>query len=107
MSAYIDHMAFRVKDFEGYLTFFQDVFDMEVTLSMGEKPNRKIWLGGIQLNEDIHFEGPEGRSDHVGIRVDDIHEVLEKAKKYNVKTMPQGENWIQLEEGLCIELVEK
>lgn len=105
--AYIDHMAFRVKDFDFYLEFFQSVFDMKVTLQMGKAPNRKIWLGGIQLNEDTNFDGPEGRSDHVGILVDSIDEIVKKAQKYNVKIMPQGANWIQLPEGLVIELVEK
>ena len=51
MATYVEHTACKVKDLDWCVKFFTEVFDMPIRLSLGEKPNRKIWLhAGIQLN---------------------------------------------------------
>ena len=66
MATYVEHTACKVKDLDWCVKFFTEVFDMPIRLSLGEKPNRKIWLhAGIQLNEDITFDEKEGRLDHI------------------------------------------
>lgn len=108
MGAYLEHMALRVKDLDWHIDFFKNIFDMQVTMEMGEAPYRKVWLdGGLQLNETPDFEGPEGRADHLGIMTQDMDKVLEKAYALGVKELPQGHNWICLESGLCIEVIEE
>lgn len=106
MASYLEHMALRVKDLDWHVNFFKDVFDMPVRMELGQKPERKIWLhAGIQLNEVLDFSGPEGRADHLGIMAEDVQNVLKKAKEWGCTTLPQGENWIQLPEGICIEVI--
>ena len=70
---------------------------MPVRMELGEAPNRKVWLhAGIQLNEAVDYEGPEGRADHMGIMTEDVDAVLEKAYRLGVKELPQGHNWFEL-----------
>ena len=57
MASYLEHMALKVSDIEWHVKFFEEVFDMPVRMTLGEAPNRKIWLhAGIQLNEETDFE---------------------------------------------------
>ena len=80
MATYVEHTACKVKDLDWCVKFFTEVFDMPIRLSLGEKPNRKIWLhAGIQLNEDITFDEKEGR-------------------------LPTGDNWLKMPNGIVIEL---
>lgn len=105
MAAYLEHMAFKVNDLDWCVKFFQDVFDMPIRLSLGQAPNRKIWLhAGIQLNEDLTFKNQEGRCDHFALMVTNYDEVLEKCKMYGCKTLEMGENWLQMPNGMIIEL---
>lgn len=105
MAAYLEHMAFKVNDLDWCVKFFQDVFDMPIRLSLGQAPHRKIWLhAGIQLNEDVTFKDKEGRCDHFALMVSNYNEVLEKCKQYGCKVLPMGENWLQMPNGMVIEL---
>ncbi|MFR9099249.1 MAG: VOC family protein [Anaerostipes hadrus] len=91
MASYLEHMALKVSDIEWHVMFFEEVFDMPVRRTLGEAPNRKIWLhAGIQLNEETDFENVEGRADHLGIMTDNVEEVLEKAYALGVEELPQG-----------------
>ena len=77
MAAYLEHMAFRVNDLDWCVDFFQDVFDMPVRLTLGEKPHRKIWLhAGIQMNEDLEYDNQ----------------------------LPMADNWLKMPNGNVIEL---
>mgnify|MGYP005758636193 FL=1 len=106
MASYLEHMAIRVRDLEWHIRFFEEVFGMPVKKRMGEAPNRKVWLeGGIQLNETTEFDGPEGRADHLGIMTDDVEGALDRAYARGVREMKQGKNWIELPDGLCIEVI--
>ena len=105
MAAYLEHMAFKVNDLDWCVKFFQDVFDMPIRLSLGKAPNRKIWLhAGIQLNEDLTFKDKEGRCDHFALMVSNYDETLKKCIQYGCKTLDMGENWLQMPNGMIIEL---
>lgn len=106
MAAYLEHMALKVRDFDWHVSFFQEVFDMPVRLFMGEAPNRKIWLhAGIQFNEDVNFNNEEGRADHLGIMVEDVADIMEKAYARGAKPAPQGDNWFVLPSGITVEVI--
>ena len=106
MASYLEHMALKVSDIEWHVKFFEEVSDMPVRMTLGEAPNRKIWLhAGIQLNEETDFENVEGRADHLGIMTDNVDAVLEKAYALGVEELPQGHNWIKLPSGIHIEVI--
>ena len=43
---------------------------------------------------------------HLGIMVQDLESALAEAQKWDVKALPQGRNWLQLPDGLAIELIQ-
>ena len=76
MASYLEHMALKVSDIEWHVKFFEEVFDMPVRMTLGEAPNRKIWLhAGIHVNEETEVENIEGRADHLGIMTDNVEAV--------------------------------
>lgn len=105
MAAYLEHMAFKVKDFDWCVEFFQEVFGMPVRLSLGEKPHRKIWLhAGIQMNEDVDFYDENGRCDHFSLMTDEYDTVLQKCLDRGCTQTEAGENWLRMPNGMVIEL---
>jgi hypothetical protein len=66
---------------------------------------RQAWtVGGVQLIADPLFEGPEGRFGHLGMMTDDVEAAIDAAKTWGIGSAPQGRNWLQLPDGLVIEL---
>ena len=106
--AYLEHVAIKVKDIKWHIRFFEEVFGMTIRKTDGpEDQPRQVWtIGGIQLVSDPSFEGPEGRTAHLGIMVDDLDWVLEQAYNRGVTQMPQGRNWFTLPDGLAIEVMQ-
>lgn len=105
MAAYLEHTALNVNDIEWCVRFFEEVFDMPIRLSLGEKPNRKIWLhAGIQLNEDINFTNEEGRLNHIALMTTDYENALEKCIEWGCVQLSVAENWIKIPNGIVIEL---
>lgn len=105
MATYVEHTACKVKDLDWCVKFFTEVFDMPIRLSLGEKPNRKIWLhAGIQLNEDITFDEKEGRLDHIALMTTDYENVFEKCLAWGCTVLPAGDNWLKMPNGIVIEL---
>ena len=50
--ARIDHAAIRTRTYEDTQHFFEDIFEMNLSREIGEKPHRKCWYKeGIQLCE--------------------------------------------------------
>ena len=105
--AYLDHMAIYVKDILWSIDFFKQVFNMPVTRVEGDAANPKqAWLaGGLQLvaAPDICCEG---RSAHLGINVEDLNTCLDIAYALGVKELSKGRNWIELPDGLQIEVMQ-
>ncbi len=105
--AYVEHAAIRVRDIEWHIRFFRDVLGMTLRDDRrGETPSQVWTVGGVQLIADPTFDGPEGRLAHLGIMVEDQAEVLREAAAWKVTELPQGQNWLQLPDGLCIEILQ-
>ena len=114
--AYVEHVAVRVKDIRWHMKFFYDVLDMDVRdvdVTDGSDANepRQYWsVGGMQLIHSPSFEAPPSNDSgwlaHIGIMVEDLDEALSRASKYNLKQLPQGRGWLQLPDGLAIELMQ-
>ena len=105
----LDHVAIKVSDIELYVDFFAQVFKMEVSSIDGD-PKRplQLWIQGvIQLISDPDFQGPEGRSAHIAVAVDNIDLVLAEAIKFGAVSQAKGPNWIEMPDGLVFELLEK
>jgi predicted enzyme related to lactoylglutathione lyase len=114
--AYVEHVAIRVKDIRWHMKFFYDVLDMdvrEVDVSDGSDANnpRQYWsVGGVQLMSTPGFEAPPSNDSgwlaHLGIMVEDLEEALRRAAAFDMKELPQGRNWLQLPDGLAVELMQ-
>ena len=106
--SYVEHVAIRVKDIDWHIRFFRDVLGMTLreVIGPGSAPE-KVWtIGGMQLNVDRDFDGPEGRLAHLGIMVEDLEAVLLEAQNWNVMALPMGRNWLALPDGLELELMQ-
>jgi catechol 2,3-dioxygenase-like lactoylglutathione lyase family enzyme len=107
--AYVEHVAIRVPDVDRHVGFFREVLGLAIRDEQpadGARP-RQVWvLGSVQLIEDPHFAGPEGRLAHLGIMVDDYDGVLARATAWGAKALPAGPNWLELPGGLNIEILQ-
>ena len=110
--SYVEHVAVRVKDIQWHINFFLEVLGMDVREIDGptDAPNQYWTLGGMQLMSTPGFEAPPSNDSgwlaHLGIMVQDLPGALEAAKSWGVKSLPQGSNWLQLPDGLAIELIQ-
>ena len=102
----VEHVAFKVKDIDWHIRFFREVLGMAVKEIDGplEAPRQAWTVGGIQFIADPTFEGPEGRFGHLGMMTDDVEQAFAVAAEWGVGPAPQGRNWLQLPDGLVLEL---
>lgn len=107
-SGYVEHVAVRVSDIHWHIRFFREVLNMTLREIEGteDDPVQYWTLGGMQLRADPSFTGPEGRLLHLGIMTDDLEAALERAATFGVKELPAGRNWIELPDGLELELIQ-
>ena len=65
---------------------------------------------GMQLMATPDFEAAPsndaGWLAHLGVMVDDLEAALKAAEPWGVKALPQGRNWLQLPDGLAVELIQ-
>lgn len=106
--SFVDHVAFYVKDIVWHINFFEEVLGLTIREIEGQAENPKqVWFhGGIQLISAANFEGPEGRLAHIGFMVKDQNAVLDLAYAKGVTELPQGRNWIELPDGLSLEILQ-
>jgi catechol 2,3-dioxygenase-like lactoylglutathione lyase family enzyme len=107
--SYVEHVAVRVKDLQWHLRFFREALGMTIRAVDGDADNPKqVWtVGGVQLIADPGFAGPEGRLAHMGVMTEDLDAALKAAYALEgVKPMPQGRNWLELPDGLCVEVMQ-
>ncbi|MCB1913913.1 MAG: VOC family protein [Zoogloeaceae bacterium] len=110
--SYLEHVAVRVHDIHWHIRFFREVLGMPLRECDGPTDNpRQVWtMGGVQLVATPGFEAPpsnaEGWLAHFGIMVEDLEAVLKEAASWGVKELPQGPNWLQLPDGLALELMQ-
>ena len=110
--SFVEHVAVRVKDIHWHIRFFREVLGQELREVEGpvDAP-RQFWtLGGMQLIASPGFDAPPsndaGWLAHLGIMVDDLDAALEAARTWDVKALEQGSNWLELPDGLAIELIQ-
>ncbi len=110
--AYVEHVAVRVHDIHWHIRFFREVLGMEMREVAGtpENPSQYWTVGGMQLIASPGFQAPPsndaGWLAHIGVMVDDLDAALSAASSWGVKTLPQGYNWLQLPDGLAVELMQ-
>jgi len=103
--SYAEHVAIFVKDIDWHVRFFREALGM--TLRDESKYPEQVWtIGGIQLISAPDFQGPEGRLAHIGIMTEDLEAALAEIYSWEVKEMPQGRNWVELPDGLCLEVMQ-
>lgn len=110
--SYVEHVAVRVNDIRWHIDFFYEVLGMEVREIDGppEAPRQYWTIGGMQLMSTPGFEAPPsndaGWLAHLGIMVEDLDGALAAAQRRGVTALPQGRNWLQLPDGLALELIQ-
>lgn len=110
--SYVEHVAIRVKDIQWHINFFYEVLGMDVRDVEGppDAPNQYWSIGGMQFISSPDFEAPPsndaGWLAHFGIMVEDLEGALAAAQRWGVKELPQGRGWLQLPDGLAIELMQ-
>lgn len=110
--AYVEHVAVRVNDIQWHIDFFFEVLGMDVREIDGptDAPRQYWTIGGMQLMSTPGFTAPPSNDSgwlaHIGIMVDDLEAALAAAQSWGVKALPQGRNWLQLSDGLAVELIQ-
>lgn len=106
-TAYLDHVAFTVRDIAPHLAFFRDVLGMTVTKLDGtdEKPSQVWLLGGLQIIEDPGFTDPEGRFAHLGLICADVPVAIQGALAHGGKSLDKGAHWVEMPDGLLLEFL--
>lgn len=110
--SYVEHIAVRVKDIQWHINFFYEVLGMDVREIDGptDAPRQYWTVGGMQLMSTPDFVAPPsndaGWLAHLGIMVDDLEAALALAQSWGVIQLPQGRNWLQLPDGLAVELMQ-
>ena len=108
VKAYVEHVAVRVKDIHWHIKFFDEVLGMDVREIDGpsDDPKQYWTMGGMQLMATQDFHAPPSNDGgwlaHLGVMVD----ALEAAIKAAEPALPQGRNWLQLPDGLAVELIQ-
>ncbi len=106
--SYVEHAAIRVRDIGWHIRFLREVLGMSIRDVDGpaDAP-RQVWTtGGVQLIADPDFNGPEGRLAHLGVMTEDLEAAIRAAANWGVTTLAQGPNWLQLPDGLGVELLQ-
>lgn len=112
VKAYVEHVAVRVKDIRWHINFFYEVLGMDVREIDGptDDPKQYWTIGGMQFISSPNFNAPPSNVDgwlaHLGVMVDDLEAAIQAAEPWGVKTLPQGRNWLQLPDGLAVELIQ-
>ena len=106
--AYLEHVAIFVRDIHWHIRFFEEVLGMTMREVDGppESPRQHWTLGGMQFIAAPDFTGPEGRLAHLGVMCEDLEAALAAARAFGVTELPQGRNWLQLPDGLAVELIQ-
>ena len=111
-SAYIEHVALRVRDIHWHIRFFREVLGMDLREVDGPCENpRQCWtVGGLLFMAVPGFEAPPsndaGWLAHLGVMVDDLEAALSAARTWGARPLPQGRNWLQLPDGMAVELIQ-
>jgi len=110
--SFVEHVAVRVKDIHWHIQFFREALGMEMREIHGNpaSPSQYWTIGGVQLIATPDFVAPPtndvGWLAHLGIMVEDLDEAIAACHKFGVTKLPKGSNWLQLPDGLALELIQ-
>lgn len=110
--AYVEHVAIRVHDIRWHINFFYEALGMDVREIDGppDSPHQYWTVGGIQLiSAPGGAKAPSNDSGwlaHLGIMVDDLEAAIAAVRRFGATPLPQGRNWLQLPDGLALELIQ-
>lgn len=105
----LHHVSIMADDYDWYVSFFRDVFGMEVEKTKGEAPKRNIWFKeGIQLRECVQLPPASGVYDHFAFGSDDIPGTVAKALAAGCQPLsPEKPHWFVLPNGAGVEMKPK
>jgi hypothetical protein len=112
VNAYLEHVAIRVADIHWHINFFYQALGMDVREIDGDPANpSQYWtLGGLQFISTPGFAAPptmqEGVLGHLGVMVDNLEAAIRQCITHGAKPMPDRSNWLELPDGLCVELMQ-
>jgi len=110
--AYVEHVALRVHDIHWHIRFFREVLGMALREVDGpfEAPRQYWTLGGLQFIATPGFSAAPcaegGWLAHLGVMVEDLPAAVQAAQGFGAIPLPQGANWLQLPDGLALELIQ-
>jgi 2-dehydropantoate 2-reductase len=110
--SFVEHVAIRVRDIQWHIRFFREVLRQDLREIDGTEENpRQYWtLGGMQFMATPDFQAPPSNDSgwlaHLGVMVEDLEAALVAAQAWGVTVLPQGRNWLQLPDGLAVELIQ-
>jgi catechol 2,3-dioxygenase-like lactoylglutathione lyase family enzyme len=106
--AYVEHVALWVSDIQWHIRFFREALGMGMRELQGQPDDpRQYWtVGGLQFIADRDFHGPDGRFAHLGVMCEDLEAAIRAARGFGATSLPQGENWLRLPDGLTLELIQ-
>ena len=110
--SYVEHVAIRVKDIHWHINFFYEALGMDVRQIEGDPANpTQYWtLGGMQFISSPGFVAPpsneQGWLAHLGVMVEDLDLAIAECTQRGATPLHQGRNWLQLPDGLAIELMQ-
>lgn len=110
MKTKIHHASLLTENYQWYVDFFREVFNMTISRTRGESPHRQLWFSeGIQINEL-----PQGSEvfpancacDHISLGVDiDPVAAADLAIRHGCrKAEGKGDHWFVLPNGVMMEL---
>jgi glyoxylase I family protein len=108
-AAFLEHVAFRVKDLQWHIKFFEEVLGWKVRETDGDpKAPKQVWtFGALQLIADPAFDNKDGRFHHLGVMCEDAAASTELGLAYpGVTHLDRGRHWLLLPDGLVVELLQ-
>jgi catechol 2,3-dioxygenase-like lactoylglutathione lyase family enzyme len=105
---YVEHVAIRVRDIHWHLRFFEQVLGMTLRETRGtpDAPTQCWTHEGIQLIHAPQQAAAHGPLAHIGIMCEDLEASLALAQRHGVKATEGKRDWLQLPDGIVIELIQ-
>ena len=102
----LDHVALCVKEYDWYISFFENVFEMKIKKESGAEPERKVWFDkGMPLIESKEKPIPGTLYDHIAFKADDKEVIYTRLKAQGCKEYLQKENWFIVRDALVVEIL--
>ena len=106
--SYVEHVAIHVKDVPWHIRFFDEALGMPVYRVQGseDSPQQAWTVGGIQLVAEGDVAKAGSLVGHIGVVTEDLEEAIRAVTAWGARETPKGRHWLQLPEGLVIELIQ-